>query len=547
MPVLEPYLWIVIVGGISAFAMAFGIGSNDVANAFASSVGAKALTYRQAVVVGAVMEFLGAVLVGSRVTDTVRKGIVDAETFADNPELLMIGMLCALIGAAIWLQICTHFGLPVSTTHSIIGGIIGFALSAHGDEGLDWLQVGLIIVSWVASPVLSGIFAVILFGGTRHWVLRREDAVRRGLIFFPILLFITLLVNAFFVIYKGTPSLGLKNTPVDVAIGSSFGVAIGLTAIIYGATYRYLKRAVDAVPEGLHTVHGEETAKQLDSEVSEVSLEEGTTEDDESPASVQMAPVKAKAKKADDDSEEDDDDSEEDLPRKSLDAVSSSDEETDSADERAITRGIKKLVDRDVHHVIDEDDRIKSIHDNAEKFSAKTEKLFSFLQVFTAVLDSFAHGANDVANSIGPFAAIVSIYQSGEAAEDSEVPIWILVIGGLGIVFGLATLGYKVMQAIGVSLTRITPSRGFAIELGAAAVVVGASRLSIPVSTTHCQVGATVGVGMLEKDKRNAVNWRLFGKVTAGWVATLIFAGLCSATLFSFAAYSPAVNCRVPL
>jgi len=199
-----------------------------------------------------------------------------------------------------------------------------------------------------------------------------------------------------------------------------------------------------------------------------------------------------------------------------------------------------KGVEVDVHEVVDTNEAVSSIHEHQEKFDVKTEEAFKYLQVFTAICDSFSHGANDVANSVGPFAAIVTTYEVGRLNKKADVPKWILAFGGIGIVVGLGTYGYNIMRAIGVKLIAVTPSRGFAIELGAAVVIAVGSYYGLPLSTTHCQVGAEIGVGLLEGHL--GVNWPLFARIFGGWVMTIIVVGLMSGLLFAFGAFAPSIQ-----
>lgn len=193
-----------------------------------------------------------------------------------------------------------------------------------------------------------------------------------------------------------------------------------------------------------------------------------------------------------------------------------------------------------IHDAIDEGDVVASVHENQEKFDVKTEEAFKYLQIFTAICDSFSHGANDVANSVGPFAAILTTYEMGRLNKKNDVPKWVLAFGGAGIVVGLGTYGYNIMRAIGVKLVAVTPSRGFAIELGAAIVIAIGSYLGLPLSTTHCQVGAEIGVGALEGHL--GVNWKFMAKIFTGWVFTLIIVGATSATMFAFGVFGPSIQ-----
>lgn len=503
----DDYVWIVVVGSFLAFFTAYGIGANDVANAFATSVGAKAITIPQAVIIAGIFEFAGAVLLGSQVTDTVRKKIADREEFEDDPEVLMYGMLCVLAATGIWLTLASFLELPVSTTHSVIGGIIGMALAAKGNDAVVWYKydsdksalkkfsgVAPVIASWVISPFLSGCFAVILFFSVRTLILRKDDSERRAYLFFPILVGLTVAINLYFIIYKGFSrkiehhgrKRKLKDILGDWAHFVAWGAGI-LSAVIV---------ALVVVPR-LKVKVAQTKALRLNKEK---AAEEGTMGKDGS-KEVELEPIPQEG------------------------------------------GFMKRIADRinshDVHAVIAEDNTVNTIHETTEKFDIDTEEVFKYLQVFTATCDSFAHGANDVANSIGPFAAIFMIYRKESSSSKATVPEWILVLGGAGIVLGLGTYGYNIIRAIGVKLIKVTASRGFAIELGAAIVIIIGSQYGIPLSTTHCQVGATVGVGLLEGS--SGVNLVLLGKVVGGWIITLVVVGFTAAGFFAQGAYAPSI------
>ena len=473
-------------------------GANDVANAFGSSVGSKAITIKQALIIAAVFEFAGAVLLGANVTKTVRKGIADYTYFLDAPELYMYGMLCVLLATGLWLIAASYYELPVSTTHSTVGGIIGMAVTARGFEAVTWYKksssfpfmkgVASIVLSWIFSPVLSGIFAALLFGIVRATVLRSNNSYTRSWWVFPILVFLTVVVNSFFIIFKGAKAkIDLELT---TAVWVSFVIGFVALIVVAVGVVPFLKKKVDRTFE--------------EAEAKAAAIEAG--EDvEEAPAS-----------------------KEDDVPVE------------EASGWKKFTRSVTAGVNHDVHEVVEVEGDVHDIHEFSEKFDPKTEESFKYLQVFTAICDSFSHGANDVANSIGPFAAIWGIYNNTGIKAKSDVPIWILCLGGFGIVLGLATYGYKIMCAIGVKMCRITPSRGFAIELGAAIVIVIGSQLGIPLSTTHCQVGATTGVGMLDGVTKG-VNWKLLGKVVIGWVMTLVIVGLTTSAFFAQGAYAPSV------
>lgn len=438
--------------------------------------------------IATVCEFCGAYFLGGEVTDTVRKKIVDFNAFIDKPEIFMLGMMAALLATAFWLILATYLGMPVSTTHSIIGSILGFGLAANLEGAINWDNIKDVIISWFVSPGLSGVFALVLFLCVRTFVLRANDSTRAALIFYPILIAFCVGVNTYYFIYKGASRF--KGDVPEEGLGAGISIAVGVGVGLFLKFIfvdMYLKKKLAA--------RAEAAAAPKDIELDDVSIERKTTNEEE--VSEEMPEVKRK------------------------------------------DNYIKTMLERDTHSAIKTDEAVRKVHENAEVYDSETEFVFTYLQVFTACVDSIGHGANDVANSIGPFAAVVGVYNNNEIAKKEPVPGWILAFGAFGIVVGLLTYGYKIIESIGVKLMVVTPSRGFCIELGAAIVIVMGSGQGWPLSTTHCQVGAEIGVGLLEG--KSGVNGPLLAKVAAGWVFTLVFCGLLTAAIFSMFAYSPAL------
>ena len=475
------YTWIIIVGGCFAFFTAMGIGANDAANAFATSVGSKALTIKQAVVLAAIFETAGAILMGNHVTDTIRKGIADYRCFEDNPNVLMYGCMWVILAVGLWLFLASYLEMPVSTTHSCVGGMIGMTLVLGGADCVIWYKpldtfpyvggVGGIVMSWFISPIFSGLIAMFVFFTTRTMVLRHNFNSNRLLLIYPILIGSTITINTFFIIYKGAKGLGLDKTPIGIAFGVAFGAG-GICALI----------TIPLVPKIKKYVTNKFTDKTQPKTIELKTLENEIIEN-------------------------------------------------------KITLNIQN--DEELNRVV-------TLHTNAEKFDVKTEEVFKYLQVFTAVCDAFSHGANDVANAIGPFAAIYAIYISeGDIAKQTSMgdnAYWILGMGGIGIAVGLFVYGKKITYAIGEKLCKITPSRGVAIELSSALVIITGSRLKIPLSTTHCQIGATVGVGLLENTRTcSGINCKVLVKTAIGWIVTCIIVGSTTALLVSQGVYSPTV------
>jgi len=564
---LSAFLWIVVMGGFTAFLAAFGIGANDVANAYvlsslmhaplpacspayltamalpaqhlsllhsakfpeplperryATSVGSKALTIKQACVLAVIFEFAGSVLAGSAVADTIRKGIADYACYEGgymDSAILMYGNLCVVGSVAIWLALASWLEMPVSTTHSCVGGMIGMTIVAKGRDCVVWTKkttaeelyipsgvVG-IVLSWIISPFLSGIFAVLLFLFVRTLVLRSKEAFNRSIVFYPLLIVLAVWINCFFVISKGISKkicddgknfLCYSSGDIKGWNAMAFSLAVGVgIAICCIPLYAKIKKVVLDEFEQKNATSGEQKTSTVDVAEAMTAKEKEAVESETTASETGAGKFMRNL--------------------------------WDDTKKRA-TYGINV----DVHKAIQEDVEVQALHDNAEKFDPMAEAVFRYIQVFTAICDSFAHGANDVANAMGPFMAIYVIYDTGKVSKKADVgddAYWILALGGVGIGIGLLLYGYNIMRAIGVKLAVITPSRGFSIELGAAIVIIIGSYLGLPLSTTHCQVGATTGVALLEGAK--GINKWVLLKTAVGWVITLIVVGFSTGLLMA--------------
>jgi len=491
-----------------------GIGANDVANAYATAIGSRALTMKQAVVLASIFETGGALLMGSHVTKTIRKGIADYECFEDDPGALMYGCMWVCLSVGLWLFLASKYEMPVSTTHSCVGGMIGMTLALKGPGCVTWYEkrdgfpyiggVAGIVMSWIVSPVFSAVISGTLYGTMRHVVLRSTDSFNRTTYLFPSMIGSVVSLNAFFVIYKGAKGLGLDGTPLMTASVWSFGAGSLSALIIYPMTGRIQNMV-------LRRVAKRGAAIDLDNI--------WTRGDVGGPLEMDAADIYSLSPHVDE-------------------------------EKIGCCGSVVKCVNDNLKIQLDDiiagDDKVAAIHNNAEVFEERTEEYFKSLQVFTAICDSFSHGANDVANAIGPFAAIYMIARDSEVNEDNELgnsAYWILGMGGIGMSAGLLLYGYKIIQAIGLKLCKITPSRGVAIELASAIVVITGSRLGIPLSTTHCQVGATMGVAALENPTTcSGINCRIVGKTVVGWVVTLVVVGGTTALLTAQGARAPEVG-----
>lgn len=473
------YLWIVIVGGIFSFFAAAGIGANDTANAFSTSIGSKSLTLKQAVILASIFETSGALLMGSRVSETIRKGIADYECFTDDSYALMYGCMWVVFSVGLWLFLASYFEMPVSTTHSCVGGMIGMTWALKGKDCVIWYKqvdtfpwvggVSGIILSWFISPLFSAIISMILFSTIREFILRKNFNKKRIYYLYPVLIGNTISLNCFFIIYKGAKGIGLDDINAEYAILISIG-----SGIISGiGILPFLPKISNYIEQKF----------SINNDNNDNNANENNTENKINCSVNKINPINI-----------------------SIDFNSKN-----------------------------EKNKVENIHSSAEKFDSRTEEYFKYLQIFTAMCDAFSHGANDVANAIGPFAAILTIYKYDIVTKKSAMDDdgwWILGLGGIGITLGLILYGYKIINAIGIKLCKITPSRGAIIELSSATVIIIGSRLKIPLSTTHCQIGSTIGVGLLEDYKNiTGINKNILIKTIFGWVITCFIVGLTTAIL----------------
>ncbi|HEY0924040.1 inorganic phosphate transporter [Rheinheimera pacifica] len=408
MDIIQSYgLILIIIAAVFGFLMAYGVGANDVANAMGTSVGSKALTIKQAIFIAAIFEFAGAYLAGGSVTSTIRGGITDASFFVDTPELMVYGMIAALLAAATWLIVASYFGWPVSTTHSIVGAIIGFAAVGVGMDAVHWDKVGGIVGSWVVTPMLAGVLAYLFFMSAQKLIFDTDAPLANAKKYVPFYMMFAAFMMTLVTVQKGLTHVGLN---ISTAEGYYISFAIAIVVGLIGKVV---------------------------------------------------------------------------IGRLKFDAAAD-----------------KKMQFNNV------------------------ERIFGVLMITTACCMAFAHGSNDVANAIGPLAAVVSVVTSGgEISSKATLAWWILPLGGIGIVVGLATLGARVIKTVGTAITHLTPSRGFAAELSAASTVVIASGAGLPISTTQTLVGAVLGVGLARGIA--ALNLGVVRNIFISWVITLpVGAGL---------------------
>ena len=547
------YEWLVIISCIGGFFASFGIGANDVANAISTSVGSKTLRLWQAIILASIFEFLGVVLMGSKVTATIRKGIVNSEYFNDDPYKLQLGMFCVIISVIFWLLLATRYELPVSTTHTCIGGVLGMTIASGGWDAVKWNKVYLVFASWVISPTLSAISGIFLFLFIKMIVLKKYkylpktlNSYVRTLIFFPFLVGFTICVNSFLFIFKGSSQLKLKKQPLYITIPAGLGVSL-LSIIISFLSLPLLHCLVKKY-------HKQITQKyQFELELKDIENPDNNTENNS------VNNENENNTENDNDTNNNNNDTNDNENNENNNSLSKSNKNKNNNIIVNYLVSLKNNLKYKFLKYIEpyrEDQQVFNstvidIARNAEIYDAKSEYSFVYLQILSTCFDCFAHGSNDIANAIGPLAAIISIFYCDCVGKKTDIPFWIFAIGGLGLVTGLVIYGYKIVYAIGMKFAKITPSRGFSIEMSSSLIVIIASQLGIPISTTHCQIGSLFGVGLLEgicpkKNKDNkwtcvlhkSINWLQLIKILFGWVITLFIAGLSSAGLFSLLYFS---------
>jgi len=571
---VDHYLWVVIVAFFAAFMAAFGIGANDVANAFATSVGSKALTVKQACCIAVVMEFVGACFMGGEVVKTIRGSLANINDFKDNPPLLMWGCMCVDIATAVWLILATRFEMPVSTTHSCVGGMIGMTIALRGANSVIWFKASdaanpipggflSIVVSWFLSPLLSAITAGILFSIVRL-ILRTKNSFENSVRTYPIMVFFCVMIVSVYMLTKGITS---KSANLDkLEDDQKFGIACAIAAVCAAVSIpptiymrhrivtgkftapplaievaleqraaagrpefklEYEKKHAEAIKReylALHKVKGIETR----------SAETTTTDDAEAGTAKGAAELESM------DSRRELESMAKSTEGNAVEAI----EETKVREYyRRVTASVMSSLNQDIHGAVIDDERTFQVHMKAERFDKRSEAMFTYLQVFSACFDALAHGANDVANAVGPLSTVFLLYNGEKLGSNLDMGEWrfmILGFGGAGICLGLLLYGSQILRALGVKLAVVTPARGFCIEMGSASIVILGSYYGIPLSTTHCQVGATTGVGLLEGYK--GINWWILGKSFAGWLITCVFVAFVTGILAGIGAFAPSAR-----
>ncbi len=462
---LESFFQILVL--VIGFYMAWNIGANDVSNAMGTSVGSGALSLRKAVFLAAVLEFCGAYFVGANVSETMQRGLIDTDMFLTDPILLILGMCAALLGTGVWLQISSYCGWPVSTTHAIVGAIVGFGAVVGGVEAVQWEEILSIVISWVVSPAISAIISYLIFNFLQKKILYTLNPAESTKKLFPYLVFIVFSTFTLSLIFNGLEGLNFSLSVMQALL-----ISLLIGAAAFGITYFFIQRVeiprtyTPSAPNPQSVVSLEKAIKHLQ------RVKNHTFEDTQQKVTSLLTEVKA------------------------------------------------------LSHAL----RIESSFSDRTSDYKIVERCFVYLQILSACFVAFAHGANDVANAIGPVAAVLDVIKNGAISDVAVVPPWLLAFGGAGIVIGLATWGWRVIETIGKKITELTPTRGFCAEFGAATTILIASKLGLPVSTTHCLVGAVLGVGLARGMK--ALNLNMLKDIVLSWIITIPASAIMSILIF---------------
>ncbi|KAJ9117929.1 hypothetical protein QFC20_000210 [Naganishia adeliensis] len=600
MPTLHQFDYLFAFGVIFCTLDAYQIGANDVANSWATSVSSKSVTMKQAILGAAIFEFLGAVLVGGRVSSTIKNGIIPADVFKNDAGLQLLGFVNAIFISSLWLTLATYMSWPVSTTYSIVSAVLGVGIAVGGFDAPSWGWNGgkgmaAIWGGLVIAPAMAAGFGAIIFLLVKYIVLKRKDSTRWGLITGPIWFFIVACVLTMSIIYKGSPQLNLEDMSPGktAAVILLTGLVVGILSVLFWVPYvraKVIKK--DYTIRFYHFFYGPFLwNRPAPADAGEIG--KGAVADyrirDHKEGDVVNDPIKVygnpdsmaeQATMADQATVTEEAGNDEKAPRKTDSLEGSSDVAHAIPLESKLEKELEvpqhpiegpwilpkniwivlrhrayPFVHKMLTHGAGVDvharqagtgtkdaERMQKIYGRAVQYPNETEHIFSFMQVMTACTASFAHGANDLSNAIGPFSVIYYTWKNGvPAGKESDVEVWMLVYGAATLVLGLATYGYNIMSVLGNRITLVSPSRGFCMELGGAITVILASQYGIPVSTTMCITGATIGVGLCNGDVKS-IAWRSIGWIYLGWILTIVVVAIASACLLAIVINAPRLN-----
>ncbi|KAL2869485.1 inorganic phosphate transporter [Aspergillus lucknowensis] len=565
-PLTAKYDWILALTSMAFVFSCASNGANDVANSYATSVAARTLKMWHVGILAAITEFVGAVALGDRVTDTIKSGIITPDRFEGNPGAFMLAMGCAEVGSATWLTTATLLGWPVSTTQTIVGALVGVGFATQADITWAWEKgsVSQVAASWGVAPGIACGFAAIIFGTLKYSVLEREDPFKWGMWLVPWYMALTGGILALFLTIEAPTAPSLEEFGAGKATGIILGCFFGCLLIAYTFFLPYFQRRLVKkdprvrfyhLPLGpllwmenppLYFAHDGEWAITNHYADAYGVVRAGGNATAPLQGKADGAPTDEKAPQGNDVERQPDSltSSPEIQPLKQV--LEPEERFIDPVRELSwgnptkwwgyLKYGLLQGVTRDV--ITHDSQLLRDIHSRARRYDDRVEHMWTYCQVVSAMLMSIAHGSNDVANAVGPWVGSYNAYNSGSVTDEADTPVWFLVIAGLLLGGGFWFYGYHIIRALGNKITQMSPTRGFATELGAAVTVLLASRLGLPVSTTQCLTGAAVGVALMNYDLA-AVNWRQIAFIFSGWVLTLPCAGLISGLLCVMALNTP--------
>ncbi|KAH7324786.1 phosphate-repressible phosphate permease [Stachybotrys elegans] len=565
MPAFPQYDWIIALITIAFACSSFGNGANDVANSYATSVAAQSLTMPQVGFLSMITEFTGAVALGSRVTGTIKNNIISATRFENDPAVLILVMACAEFGSAFWLLTATVLGFPVSTTQTVVGALVGAGIAARAQVSWSWADgsVSQVAASWFIAPLIAAAFAAILFGSLKFCILERKDPFEKAMKAIPFYLAFTASVLALFITIEAPNAPSLEELGAGTAIGIVLGVFFGVLAFSYIFFIPYFKRRLIMKDSRIRPWHiflgplllrenpplyfpgkGDEFVTDYYTNAHESTESDQAVVDTEKQQPPADASDKDAAAKGDSSA----------LEAQTQAVVQRGPKRKPEPEERFLAptahlpfynpKRLKSFalyallqgVTRDC--VTHSSTQLADVHARAKRYDNRVEHLWTYAQVASAMMMSIAHGSNDVANAVGPWVAAYQTWRTGRIESDSDTPIWILIAAGFLLGAGFWFMGYHIIRSMGNKLTQVSPTRGFAMELGAAITVLLASRLGLPISTTQTLTGAVIGVSLMNLDFQ-ATNWRQLGFIFSGWVLTLPCAGLMAGLLTAMALNTP--------
>ncbi|KAK5195121.1 hypothetical protein LTR72_003477 [Exophiala xenobiotica] len=559
------YDWILGITTIAFIFSAFGNGANDVANSYATSVAARTLTMPQVGFLAMVTEFVGAVGLGARVTNTIKNGIINIDRFEGRPGALMLAMGCAEVGSATWLMVATSLGFPVSTTQTVVGALIGVGFATQASVKWAWESgsVTQVAASWGIAPLIAAAFSALIFGIVKYSVLERKDSFKWAMRLIPLYLATTAAILALFIVVEAPTAPSLEEFGAGKAVGIILGVWAGVLLIAYIFFMPYFERRLIKQDPRVKFYHiplgpllrkenaplyfpgktdGKYVIDYYEDPYADVSGDSATEAKKESANNGNSVPIGSDSsalEKGSNSSAVPGVVARKRLPTPEERFLHPVQHLKPINPQRIIgylKYGFFQGVTRDC--VTHDSAKLREIHAKAAKYDVRVEHLWTYCQVASAMLMSIAHGSNDVANAVGPWAATYQTFQAGEVATRSPTPVWLLVVAGFLLGAGFWFYGYHIIRALGNKITQMSPTRGFSVELGAAITVLLASRLGLPVSTTQCLTGSTMGVALMNYDL-GAVNWKQLLWIFMGWVLTLPIAGLISGLLCLMALNAP--------